>query len=178
MENILNLILSALISSSLVSLVFSFFLKRRTEIITNEVKKRFEEQATVFRSNYVWKEKSLAELMGPIYMQFCRTEYAFRRYKAGNLYLEAKILKDGNQKIKDLLLEKTHLIPLDLIEDARKLVEHYERWLEEFDKLRGDVHKDLNEKFIFVGPDGYPFPKSAENIFKKMYLQMWNELYK
>jgi len=178
MERITDLILSAIISSGIVSLVISLFLKRRTEKITNEVKKQFEEQATVFKSNYVWKERTLAELLGPLYMQFCRTYDAFRRYNAGNLYLEAKILREGNQKIRDLLLEKTYLIPIDLQEDARKLVEHYDIWLEEFDKLRGDSHKDLSEKFVFVGPKGYPFPKEAEKRLKDRYNQIWHELYK
>src|SRR5207247_1532393 len=96
------------------------------------------------------------------YMQFDRTKHAFDRWQGQNLFLEAKVLKDGNLTIRDLLLSKAYLIPPELREDAGKLILHYDRWLEEFEKLRNSQEPDLGAKFVFVGPQGYPFPTASE----------------
>ena len=36
---------------------------------------------------------------------------------------------------------------------------------------------DLKTPFVFVGPEGFPFPRESEANFKSMYQKMWNELY-
>ncbi|EFK96875.1 hypothetical protein LDC_1079 [sediment metagenome] len=178
MEKILNLLLPALLSSSVVALIVGFLFKRRTEIITAEVKNQFEQNMTIYKSSYQWKEKAVSELLGQIYMQFSRTKRAFQRYSATNLYLEAKVIKEGNEKIRNLLLEKAYLIPSELLEDANLLIEHYDVWLEEFYKQRDSEKPNLEQKFIFVGPKGFKFPEKAEENFKNKYHQIWNELYK
>lgn len=96
---------------------------------------------------------------------------------ANNKFVEAKILKESNEKIRDLILQKSHLIPSDLIDDANKLVEHYDRYLEEFEKIRGGQNPDLEAPFVFVGPQGFPFPKKSADRFQSKYRQMWNEVY-
>ncbi len=131
----------------------------------------------VFQSNRSWREKSVSDLLGPIYMQFDRTKRAFKRYNSQNLFLEAKVIMEGNLAIRDLLLTKGHLIPPELLEDAGELVQHYDRWLEEFHKIRSKENPDLNTPFVFVGTQGFPFPSDSEEKFKKKFKEMWNELY-
>ena len=177
MDKFWELLLPALISSSAVAAVFTLIFKRKTEQITAEVKNQFEENMTVFKANYLWKEKSVSELLGQICMQFNRTKSAFNRYNTTNLFLEARVLKDGNEKIRDLLLAKAHLIPNELIEDANQLIEHYDVWLEEFDKQRNAENPNLDQKFVFAGPRGFLFPKKSEQNFVKKYQEMWKELY-
>jgi hypothetical protein len=123
------------------------------------------------------KEQILAELLSPMVMQLDRTEQAFKRWHSQNLYLEAKIIKEGNLFIRDLLLAKPHLIPPDLMADAHRLVTHYDRWLEEYNRLREGPEPDLGETFVFVGPKGYPFPRSSAQRFKDRYEQWQQELY-
>ncbi len=79
----------------------------------------------------------LAELLQPILIQLDRTHAAFSRWTGKNLYLEAKIIREGNLAVRDLLISKAELIPADLVSHANKLIVHYDRWLEEFDRLRG-----------------------------------------
>jgi len=177
MENFINLLLSALISSSIIGIIISFLFKKRNETITAEVKNQFEQNMTVFKSNYQWKEKSVAELLGQVCMQLDRTRRAFKRYKSKNIFLEAQVLKNGNETIRNLLLEKAYLIPGDLIEDANQLIEHYDVWLEEFYKERELKNPDIGGKFVFAGPQGYIFPKEAEDNFKNKYHQLRKELY-
>jgi hypothetical protein len=129
------------------------------------------------RSQRAWKERSVAELLGPMNMQFDRTKRAFDRWQDQNLYLEVKVIKIGNETIRDLLLTKGHLIPPELLNDAGKLIEHYDVWLEVFERLRGGKEPDLKSKFTFAGPEGFPFPTEAETRFKAKYHEYWSQLY-
>lgn len=110
-------------------------------------------------------------------MQFERTHKAFNRWTKKNLYLEAQVVLDGNRTIRDLLLTKGHLIPPELMKEACSLVEHYDAWLEKFDNLRGSNGDSSSESFVFVGPEGYPFPREAELKFKETFRKLQNELY-
>lgn len=158
----LYLLLSGLLSGSVMAAALGLVLARRTDI---------------FRSRRTWKERSVSELLGPMHMQLDRTRRAFDCYTARNTFLEAKVLRDGNLAIRDLLLKTPHLIPPDLLEDASRLIEHYDRWLEEYDRVRDAENPNLDSPFVFVGPKGFPFPSDAEIRFQKAYKEYWNELY-
>jgi hypothetical protein len=151
--------------------------QRRTEQISAEVRQQFEQELLRYRSTMVWKEQVLSDLLGPVAMQLDRTERAFKRWKSRNLYIETKIIREGNKTIRDLLLSKAHLIPRDLLRDARRLVEHYDRWLEEYDRIRGGTEPQLDKPFVFVGPAGYPFPSDAAQRFQERFEAIWTELY-
>jgi hypothetical protein len=116
-------------------------------------------------------------LLGQLCIQFGRTKRAFQRYNDTNLFLEAKVLKESNERIRDLLLEKPYLIPPELIEDAIRLIEHYHVWLDEFYKQRDSENPNLKAKFIFVRKKGFYFPRDSEQRFKDKYFELWNELY-
>ena len=64
------------------------------------------------------------------------------------MFLEAKVVKVGNEVIRNLLLEKAHLIPPELLNDADKLIEHYD------------------------------FPSISEKHFQEKYHEYWQDLYK
>lgn len=78
----------------------------------------------------------MTELLGPVAIQLDRTQRAFQRWQAHNVFLESKVIREGNLAIRDLLLLKPHLMPPDLLTDAGLLIEHYDRWLEEFARVR------------------------------------------
>lgn len=164
--SLLHVILAALISGAVVSTVVGV-------IFTGYVT-RVEEE---IRSRRTWKEQSVAELLGPMNIQFDRTQRAFDRWTQKNLYIEAKVIKVGNETIRNLLLERGHLIPPELLEDASKLIEHYDVWLELFERQRGGSEPDLETPFTFAGPAGYPFPKKSATRFKQKYEEYWRELY-
>lgn len=117
----------------------------------------------------------LSELLGPIVINLNRSKEAFRRWNEKNIYLESKIIKDSNQLIRDLLVNKAYLIPEYLIDDANKLVTHYDAWLEEFAKVRGDKNLDNETEFVFVGPKGYPFPVESERAIIEAYYKIKEE---
>lgn len=177
MENFFNLMIAGLLSGAVISAVLGSILLRRAKQIEAEIKSQYDRNLAIFQSNRLWKEQSVSELLGPINIQLERTSRASRRWRTQNLFLEAKVIMQGNMVIRDLLLTKSHLIPPELQEDAGKLIEHYDIWLEEFDRLRNTEKPDLETRFVFVGPKGFPFPKDSENLFKKKYQEMWSDLY-
>jgi len=63
------------------------------------------------------------------------------------------------------------------MEHGNELVKHYDVWLEEFGKFRESENPLEIKKFIFAGPQGFPFPKKAEEKFKEKYAELWKKLY-
>lgn len=177
MEQMLSLLAAGVISGTVIATIIELLNKKRSEEIISKVKNQYDQFLLDFKSRFQWKEKSISELLGPINIQLKRTKRAYDRYNSQNLYLEANVLKEGNKIIRDLLLNKSYLIPNEIQLDAELLIEHYDRWLEEFNKIRNDKKPDLEKEFVFVGPSGYPFPSKSAETFQKMYLQIWNELY-
>ncbi|MBM3123468.1 MAG: hypothetical protein FJZ87_00175 [Chloroflexi bacterium] len=165
-DSLTQTLLTAFLSSAVLSTVVGLIFRGWAARLEMRVK-----------SQHSWKEQSVTELLAPLNMQFARTEKAFRRWNSKNLYLEMKVVKAGNETIRDLLLAKGHLIPPELREDAGKLIEHYDVWLEKFEKQRLSENPDLNAPFVFVGPDGYPFPTGAERNFRETFKRYWIELY-
>lgn len=165
-KGITQLLLAALISGTVVSAVMGIMFKSYLTKVEQEIKSR-----------RTWKEESVAELLGPVNMQLDRTNRAFGRWREKSVYLEAKIIKQGNETILDLLLTKGYLIPPELLQDAGQLIEHYDVWLEEFDRQRVATNPDLETPFVFAGPLGYPFPRESADRFQAKFAEYWAELY-
>jgi hypothetical protein len=176
MHGFFEVTLGGLLGSSVATAIIGALFLRRNKIVENEIKARFDKGIKVFESERSWRQQALFELLGPLQMQFERTKRAFDRWDHKNLYLEAKVVREGNQVIHDLLLTKGHLVPPHLMDDACKLVEHYDMWLEAFDRVRGKSSTS-DQPFVFVGPHGYPFPSEAERNFKAEFRKIQGELY-
>jgi|SRR5215207_1610130 len=177
MDEFVRLLASGVISGTVISAILGYLFKRRTAEIQAQITNQYEQSMAIFQSTRTWKEKSVSELLGPMYMQFDRTKRAFDRWQSKNLYLEQKVIREGNLTIRDLLLSKGYLIPPELLDDAGKLVEHYDRWLEEFEEKRSGEQPDLNSTFVFVGPQGFGFPHEPQARFKARFKEIWAELY-
>ena len=62
------------------------------------------------------------------------------------------------------------------MEHAASLIEHYDRWLEEFDSKRASESPSDADTFVFVGPQGFPFPRDAERVVDT-FRRLQRELY-
>ncbi|MBD9482151.1 hypothetical protein IB229_04165 [Pseudomonas sp. PDM14] len=169
--------LGSALATALIGAIVSALFLRRNRRIESEITAYFDERLRVFESTRLWKQQALAQLFGPAHMQLERTRRAFHRWKARNLYLEAKVVREGNQTIRDLLLNQGHLIPPALMDAAGLLVEHYDAWLEEFDRVRGDSEQASDTEFVFAGARGFPFPVAAEQQFQNEFRRLQQELY-
>jgi hypothetical protein len=170
-------LLSAILSGTVLATILGVLFQRRAATIQAAIKMEFDAMAATAGTQRVWRERAVAELLGPVFMQLDRTERAFRRWSAHNAFIEAKVIREGNLVIRDLLLAKPHLVPPDLLTAAGALVEHYDRWLEEFDRVRSAERPDLDTPFVFVGPKGHPFPRAEANMIQARYHELWRSLY-
>jgi len=176
MDRFADLVIAAVISGGVVSTVVSFLFTRRSAELKSAIENQFKEQFEIARSHRAYKERALEELFGPLFMSFDRTRRAFDRWKPGSLFLEAEVVRTANLQVRDLLLAKGHLIPPDLLDDAGRLIEHYDRWLEAYDQQR--VGPGASDKgYVFVGPAGFPFPRGAEQRFTDRCRALLAELY-
>lgn len=177
MELLLQNLLSALLSGGVIASVLAVVFHRRAKAVEQRLRVEAEERLSVYRSTRGWKEAALAQVLGPSAMHFARTRRAFERWKRQQLFLEMEVVGRSNRYVRDLLLANGHLIPADLLEHASALVEHYDVWLEEFDRKRNAEKPDLDTEFIFVGPQGYRFPADAERAFVERFHALREELY-
>ncbi|MGE0227636.1 MAG: hypothetical protein AB7I38_13445 [Dehalococcoidia bacterium] len=173
MDSFVAALIGGLLSGSVMSVIAGVLVRRRNETISAEVAREFER----LRSQDEWTRRSLAELFGPMVMQLERTRRAFRRWNKRSPYLEARVVKTGNERVLDILLTRGDLIPADLMSDAADFVEHYDAWLEEFDRWRVQKEQGADDPaFIFVGPHGYPFPQAAERRFRERFDSLRRQL--
>lgn len=169
--------LGGLLGSSITTAILGVMLHRWNKTVESEIKAHFDQSLKIYESTRAWKQQCLHELFGPVVMQFERTKAAFGRWDGKNLFLEAQIVRNGNQAIRDLLLSKGHLIPPALVPQATKLIVHYDVWMEAFDKLRSESSPFPEQYFVFAGPQGYPFPQEAEAAFKEEFRRLQQDLY-
>lgn len=170
-------IIEIILGSSILTSIVTFILHKRTVKITAEVKNEFENLKGRFMTDLQWKQNA-CKTMGKIYFHMYRSNSAIKRYfkiKDKNKFMEAEVIKDSNRTIRDIILSEGSLIHPDLIDEANKLVEHYDVWLEKYNTMR--VENEDEGLHVFVGPDGYKFPPDAEAGFRKYYLKLWKELY-
>lgn len=165
------------IASAMVGAVIGAVLQKRNARVVAEVQAQFGNAIKVFESTRSWKQQILFELLGPMQMQFERTKGAFDRWTKRDLYIESKVVREGNQAIRDLLLSKGHLVPPDLMEAACQLIGHYDAWLQKYDEIRVTKTIAQDPDFVFTGPDSYPFPREAEEKFKVAFQKLQSELY-
>lgn len=177
MTGFFEVTLGGLLGSGIAATVAGALFLRRNKTLESEIKAHFDERLRVFESTRRWKETALSQLFGPMVMQFERTGRAFARWSRRNLYLEAAVIREGNRTVRDLLLEKGHLIPPHLMADGVALVEHYDRWLEAFESKRGAESPENDDAFVFVGPEGFPFPREAEERMKAEFERLQKDLY-
>ena len=163
---ILAAVISGGVASVLLGLLFRYFFEPR-----------LARAADAQRSLRERKEQSLFEVLGPIYMSLERSRRAFERWERRNDYLEGRVVKEANTGIRDLLLAKGHLLPVNLLGHAGDLIEHYDRWLEEYADKREGPNAAEHTSPVYVGPAGYPFPVKAEKAFKDTFARLRDDLY-
>lgn len=171
----MHVLIANLLTGAVFAAMLGGFFQIRLAHTADQLRSQHEKEMALFTSQRSWEEQAVSNLLGPMYIQFDRTRRAFRRYTARNSYLEAQVLKEGNVAIRDLLLTHPHLIPPELLSHAGQLVEHYDRWLEEFDRVRGSEAFDQKAEFVFSR--AFPFPQESERKFSETFQSMWLKLY-
>lgn len=114
------------------------------------------------------RQRLLLELLGPMMIHLDRTKDYFDVWSARNTVLATAVIRDSNEAVRMLLTSKADLIPPDLVDDAIALVEHYDAWIAEYER----VQREGDTPYVFVGPKGKPFPNESEARFRARYEQL------
>jgi hypothetical protein len=110
-------------------------------------------------------------ILGKVYLNFERSRIAYDNYiKEEKIYLHARILKECNLKIRDLLLENAYILEENLRNDAMDLIIHYDIWVEKWNDLKQKRDPQLYDVFIFENE--YRFPKEAEKRLKEEFIKI------
>jgi hypothetical protein len=163
-------IISAIVSGVFVSLILGYFITTRDQKIKSQIEEEFKKRDSFFATSLHFKSRCVDELLGPVNMQLKRSAIALEAYKPNNPYRE-NILKECNETIRNLLLTKSALIPIELMPHAADLIRHYDEWLESYNQIRV-LAKDTKTAFVFT----YNFPQEAETQFIKVYDEYRTEL--
>lgn len=112
------------------------------------------------------------DLLRPLVLQLDRTKSAFARWNGKDLSLESETIRDGNLKARTLLEQNGKLIPDALRDDQKRLILHYDSWLEEYDRVRIKRTSNPEQPFVFV----YSFPRDSEKRFRSRMTQIEDQL--
>jgi hypothetical protein len=97
-----------------------------------------------------------------------RGEVSYRNYiHDGKIFLYAKILKDNNEKIRDLILENAHLLPSEQQSHAIKLVSHIDIWVLLWEDTNEKLSPILTDVFSFK--NDATFPTESESSLMSYY---------
>lgn len=170
METVTQLIIKIFIETLFISGFLGYLFTKREERMKKTIEEEFAKRATFFDARFNFKLRSLEELLAPIKLQLIRSKLTLLKYDANNEYRE-KILKECNEKILGLLLEKGFLLPIELIPHAEEFIKHYDNWLQEYKKKRID-NNDKKTSLVFT----FDFPEEAEIAFKEKFNTYRKEL--
>jgi hypothetical protein len=155
-------LVAGLLSGTLISAVLALITRGYSLRQESKIQDQFRHVLETRQSRWAL----LQEVLGPVCAHLARTSLAFRRWHEKNLYLEQHIIGESNSEIRKILLAKYHLLTPELRIHAMSLIQHYDRWLEEFEMQRRTQNPaGKDSAFVFTGPQGYPFPAEAERAF-------------
>lgn len=163
MGTLAEILIKIFIETILISGVIGYFITRREERLKKTIEEEFKKRDMFFNTRFNFKLRALEELLGPVKLQLIRSKIALKGYDENNEYRE-KILKECNETIRSLLLEKGFLIPPDLMLYTEKFISHYDEWLQAYQQARV-IKNDIAIKHVFT----YNFPHDAENKFIEKY---------
>lgn len=126
-------------------------------------------------SNNVLASDAL-KFLGPLTVLLGRGDAIYRHYMAnGKTFLYAKILKDNNARIRELIIEKAYLLPIVVQPQAIELLVHIDVWYARWEALEASKVHGLNDEFVFANEIN--FPQSSVNELKTLYLQLKDVAY-
>ena len=113
----------------------------------------------------------IRELLEPLMQELDASKVAFDRLGPDDKVNEQAI-RAANRKARDLLVSKAALIPPHLRQDALQLIEHYDAWFAEDERVRSQRKMTQQAPYVFAGTRGVPFPGNAERRFREELKQL------
>lgn len=97
------------------------------------------------------------EILGPLDTLLKRGDMAYKNYISnGKTLLYAKVIKNNNEKIRTLILDKSHLLPFEYHSYAIDLVSHIDIWHVIWKDLFMSKKFSLDDEFVFENKATFP----------------------
>lgn len=110
----------------------------------------------------------VGDLLGEVRTQLDRSQIAYRAYIAnGKVLLYAKIIRECNYAVRDLLIGGTHLLPTEQAKNALALIHHIDVWGTIWEDAFIASHPSLMEVFTF--DNAVTFPREEVASLMKFY---------
>jgi hypothetical protein len=170
MDTLTEIIVKIFIEAILISGILGFYFSKREERMKKTLEEEFRKRDMFYDTQFGFKLKSLEELLAPVKLQLMRSKISIEKYTGNNEFRE-KIIKECNETIRKILLDKGHLIPVDLMPFTEKFIKHFDEWLQAYREQR-EMENDNKQTHVFV----YSFPKDAETAFNNKYDEYRKEL--
>lgn len=101
--------------------------------------------------------KTEIEFLGVLKSNLSRCKVAYDSYIShGKIFLYAKILKECNNSIKELLIQNSYLLPTRQFENAIALLHHIDVWGVIWDEAFKAKKPTLNSIFTFENTVNFP----------------------
>jgi hypothetical protein len=106
----------------------------------------------------------IKNFLGVVKTQLDRSEIAYNCYIAGGrCFLYAKILKKINEELRDLLVVKSHLLPVEQAKNALALIHHLDVWSSLWEDAYILLAPSLTSNFEFQNEINFP-AKEVQNL--------------
>ena len=114
------------------------------------------------------------EILGPLDTLLKRGKIAYKNYISNGKYLlYAKIIKNNNEQIRELILKKSHLLPFEHQSNAIDLVTHIDIWHVLWEDLYERKKYNLDDEFVFE--NNATFPKESVASLCALYSDLVNK---
>jgi hypothetical protein len=106
----------------------------------------------------------VVNFLGVVITQINRSNFAYKSYiESGNIFMYAKILKTSNDELRDLLVSKSHLLPLERYRNALALIHHIDVWSVLWEDAFLLLSPSINSVFKFDNEVNFP-KKDVESL--------------
>lgn len=111
------------------------------------------------------------QFLGRLDFLLQRVKKAYDGYSShGKIFLYARILRDGNEAIRTLLIEQSYLLPAQQLQNALNLLHHIDVWAALWDETYAT--RVARSDSVFDFPNAVTFPKEEVQDLLAYYEQI------
>lgn len=115
-------------------------------------------------------EKLIQDFLGPLYVCLNRGRRAYQNYLAsGKKYKFALVLKENNERIRELLLSNSYVLPVLEFEGSLDIIDHIDLWCTLWEDFNAGEKFSMDDTFSFECSSH--FPSRAEELIVNFYLK-------
>jgi hypothetical protein len=115
--------------------------------------------------------QQIEQFLGTLNFLMDRSRVAYTDYlDSGKIFFHARILRQYNDRIRELIMANAYLLEDSLRKDCIALLRHLDVWTLCWDDLHNNLRPDVNQEFAFA--NSVTFPRDAAERIGEYLQQM------